>query len=59
MSERKVSTQALREIEAALEEYKNEVNGTNLAQSSKETYLDHADAFVRWLKGEFEPGSRV
>ena len=59
MSERKVSSRALCEIEAALKEYENEVNATNLAKNSKETYLSHANHFVRWLKGEFEPGERV
>ena len=59
MSEQRVSSRTLVEIEEALKEYENEVNATNLAKNSKDTYLSHANHFVRWLKGDFEPGERV
>jgi hypothetical protein len=55
----KVSPSALREIEAALERYQQEVQSSGLAPSSVQTYLGHAVQFVRWLKGDFVPGSSL
>ncbi|MCE2469126.1 MAG: hypothetical protein J4F32_01130 [Dehalococcoidia bacterium] len=46
-------------MQAALENYVVEVKATNLAQSSKDTYIPHAEHFVRWLDDDFEPGSRT
>lgn len=45
-------------VEAALRQYEAEVGFAPLAEASKRTYLLHADSFVRWLRGEFEPGGR-
>ena len=55
----KISRQALEEVKAALEEYKKVVEATNLSRTTKDTYIDHPSAFVRWLYDDFEPGSRV
>ena len=52
----KISQSALAEIRAALEAYKDEVMATPLADSSKRTYIPHAENFVRWLDEDFEPG---
>lgn len=52
-----VSDTALREVEAALSEYKSEIVSSNLTPSTKSTYMLHSENFVRWLKGEFTPGA--
>jgi hypothetical protein len=40
------------------QEYEQEVETANLARTTKNTYLLHANNFVRWLAGEFTPGAR-
>lgn len=52
----RISADALQEVRSALEEYREEVESTDLADSTKETYTLHAENFVRWLADEFEPG---
>jgi hypothetical protein len=52
-----ISRSALAQIEDALVQYEVEVAGAPLSPSTKETYLLHASNFVRWLKGDFQPGS--
>ena len=47
------------EIQEALIEYENEVNESELAETSKSTYLIHAQNFARWLDNDFEPGQRL
>lgn len=54
----KISPAALREIEAALKTYVDEVIDADLAESTKDTYAYHSTNFVRWLTGDFTPGSR-
>lgn len=44
-------------VERLLVEYKREVNSAPLADSTKENYIRPATAFVRWISGDFEPGS--
>lgn len=58
MNKAKVSASALSEIEPALKSYAADVERSDLSFSSQSTYIDMADNFVRWLRGEFEPGSR-
>ena len=53
---KRISQEALREIEAALEQYERQVLAADLRPTSKATYLLHARNFTRWLKGEFTPG---
>lgn len=55
----RISIRGLEEVKAALEEYKKEVEGTELKPSTKSTYITHAEHFVRWLYDDFEPGARV
>ena len=50
---------ALLEIQAALRSYCTAVQASDLSGSSQATYIDMADNFVRWLRGDFDPGSRV
>ena len=54
----RVSKGSVQEIELALERYRAEVGRASLADNTKDTYLLHANNFVRWLKREFEPGVR-
>ena len=56
---RRVSPESLRQVQNALDAYKKEVNDTDLAPATKQTYIQHADSFVRWLNGDFKPGSRL
>lgn len=46
-------------VREALEDYRAEVEASNLAPASKGTYLRHAETFVRWIEGNFEPGAHV
>jgi hypothetical protein len=54
----KISTEALREVEDALKVYVDEVIEADLTDSTKDTYTAHPMRFVRWLRGDFTPGSR-
>ncbi len=54
----RISPEALREVENALRQYVDLVVSADLSNWAKTEYVDRADQFVRWLKWEFEPGSR-
>ena len=54
----RISPDALAEVEAALREYSKEVLRVGLGEFATNMYIDKADYFVRWLKRDFEPGSR-
>ncbi len=58
ISSPQVSTTALCEVETALKAYYAAVETSDLTQSSQATYIDMANNFVRWLRGDFNPGSR-
>ena len=53
----RIGSEALAEVEAALKAYEQAVEEAPLTPSSKETYVNRAQLFVRWLKGDFEPGA--
>ena len=53
----RVSNRTLAEVEEALKAYEQAVEKAPLSPSSKETYVNRAQLFVRWLKGDFEPGA--
>ena len=54
-----LSPSTLSEVQTAVKAYYEVVETTSdLSQSSQATYIDMADRFVRWLHGEFNPGSR-
>ena len=62
MSTIRINRAALDEVEKALEHYREllatlDADGT-LKPSATKTYILHSENFVRWLKGEFEPGAR-
>lgn len=56
--ERQVSASAVAEVRDALQRYRAQVEAASIADNTKKTYLDHAERFVRWLDGDFLPGSR-
>lgn len=47
----------LRGLEPLLDEYTALVTASNLSHRSKAMYTDFANCFVRWIRGEFQPGS--
>lgn len=52
-----VSAVTLSEIESALKAYGDAVFASDLSPTSQGIYIDHATKFVRWIKGEFQPGA--
>lgn len=54
-----ISPQELTAIKAALKRYEIEVKASKLQPKSKQTYLLHAEHFVRWLEGDFTPGGKI
>jgi len=62
MSTPEISRSALEEVNKALEQYRelcaSLVQDGSLAANTEKTYMLHATNFVRWLHGDFEPGSR-
>ena len=55
----RISPAALAEVETALRDYAKEVLRAGLGEFTTNVYIDKADYFVRWLKHDFEPGSRM
>jgi hypothetical protein len=55
----RISPSALAEVESAFKLYCRAVEESDLTLSSQSTYEDHVRAFIRWLKNDFEPGSRI
>ena len=55
----RISLTALAEVEAALRDYAHDVLRAGLGEFATNMYIDKADYFVRWLKRDFEPGSRA
>ncbi|MCD3202818.1 hypothetical protein [Clostridium botulinum] len=56
----KTKLEIFNEIEKLLAQYENEVNEAYnqgyLKENTKKTYLLHANNFVKWCNGNFEPG---
>ena len=53
----KVNHEILKAVQDAFEIYKTEVRATSLKVNTKNTYINRAQNFVRWLDDDFEPGS--
>ena len=47
------------ELRRRLDEYERVVDQTDMTERTKNTYLLHVRNFVRWTRGDFEPGSRL
>ena len=45
--------------QSALSAYRFEVESSDMTYAAKETYLLHAEQFVRWMEGDFKPGNRL
>jgi hypothetical protein len=58
-TEARISPSAMAEIQTAFKAYCEVVRNSELSLSSQATYVDMVNSFVRWLKYDFEPGSRV
>jgi hypothetical protein len=54
-----ISLAALSEVQAALKKYCAVILSSDLSPSSQDSYIDQADRFVRWIRGDFIPGSRM
>ncbi len=52
----KISQDALREVQDALERYREVVEASDMTLATKRTYLLHSHNFVRWLADNFTPG---
>ena len=55
----KISKDALKQVQAALDQYEKEVDASSLTRSTKNTYFLHAWHFVRWLDDDFVPGAKL
>jgi hypothetical protein len=54
----RISASAMSEIETAFKAYRSAVKNGGLRHTTQSTYVDRAYNFLRWLKYEFEPGSK-
>jgi hypothetical protein len=52
------SKATLRAIRVLFDRYAEEVDLSDLSQSSKTMYIDFANCFIRWMNGGFQPGLR-
>ena len=52
-----IDKRTLEAIDKLMRKYAEQVNKTDLSQTSKTMYTDFANCFVRWIHGEFKPGS--
>ena len=52
-----VPSQALNAVQGALERYLEAVDASEMEESSKRTYREHARRFVRWLGDGPPPGT--
>ena len=59
MAEKRLGDECLKQVEDALEAYREEVEASELSPDAKRTYLRHAETFVRWLGGDFVPGGSL
>jgi hypothetical protein len=50
-------SELVKQMEILLQLYAAEVDQAELTPASKAHYIDFANCFVRWIRGEFEPGS--
>ncbi len=54
----RISPSAMSEVQAALNDYWDELDASDLSEASKGIYMANADNFVRWMRNDFTPGSR-
>lgn len=54
----KVPVDVLKQVEEAYKVYEREVDSSGMKVSAKNTYLLHVRQFIKWMKGDFQPGAR-
>lgn len=54
----RVSQEFIKQLEVLYQTYEKEVKGTKLANNTVNTHLYHSSNFVKWCRGEYEPGVR-
>jgi hypothetical protein len=54
----RISPSAMLEVMSALDDYWHALEASDLGERSKGLYMSQAENFVRWMRGEFTPGSR-
>ena len=52
----RITDDALRQVQDALEMYEAEVRASAIAEASKKIYTLYPRMFVRWLDYDYEPG---
>ncbi|MFD3271506.1 hypothetical protein ACE3MS_15410 [Paenibacillus dendritiformis] len=55
----KVDNEIQKKLNDLLDQYTQEVLNSKMEESTKKTYLLHANHFVRWCKGDFIPGGTL
>jgi hypothetical protein len=55
----RISAPAMAEVLSALDGYWDELEASDLSEKSKGIYMAMADNFVRWMRNDFVPGSRM
>jgi hypothetical protein len=54
----KASDETLKEIDELFQQYSDEIwHSDDLATYSKAIYIDNANSFIRWMRGDFKPGA--
>jgi len=54
-----LTAREVQKLDELLQEYIDTVENSLMTPSSQRTYIDQAQMFVRWVKGDFEPGERL
>jgi hypothetical protein len=54
----RISPSAMLEVLSALDGYFKEIESSDLGEMAKSIHWQGAECFVRWMQGEFVPGSR-
>lgn len=55
----KISPSAMSEVLTALDGYWDALEASDLTERSKGIYMAMAENFVRWMRNDFVPGSRM
>lgn len=55
----KVNPEIQKLLSELLDQYTKEVKNAGLKENTEQTYLLHANHFVRWCNGDFAPGQKL
>jgi len=55
----KASQEFIKQLEELYQSYEHEVNEKVKKKTTLDTYLRHSGTFIRWIKGDFEPGINI